>query len=100
MDHGPLTRALAMDLAAHGITVNCLVPGWIISNMTTPEDSDMARSAATTIPVGRVSQPADIAAAVALNPGQFCFEIRPEKILSCCLHAVDAGRDCAASRPV
>ena len=41
-----LTRALAIDLAPHGITVKCVAPAWITSNMTAPAGSDAGRNAA------------------------------------------------------
>lgn len=59
-----LTCALAVDLAPYGITVNCLAPGWISSNMIAPADSETAREAAATIPVRRVGVPGDVAASV------------------------------------
>jgi 3-oxoacyl-[acyl-carrier protein] reductase len=64
-DERGLTRAIAEDLAAYGITVNCIAPGWIVSGMTAPADSQAAREAAAQIPMGRVGEPADVAAAVA-----------------------------------
>ena len=60
-----MTRALAIDLAPHGVTVNCIAPAWITSNMTAPADSDAGRKAAAAIPVGRVGEPTDVAAVVA-----------------------------------
>lgn len=60
-----LTRALAIDLAPHGITVDCVAPAWITSNMTAPADSDAGRNAAAGIPLGRVGDPADVAVVVA-----------------------------------
>ena len=53
-----LTRALAIDLAPHGITVKCVAPAWITSNMTAPAGSDAGRNAAAGIPLGRVGDPA------------------------------------------
>ena len=59
-----LTRALAMELGPHGITVNCVQPGAIETGMTRPMfDSNpdsktyyTARSA-----LGRIGQPEDVA---------------------------------------
>ncbi|HJW09406.1 MAG TPA: 3-oxoacyl-ACP reductase FabG [Holophagaceae bacterium] len=56
------TKALAVELASRGITVNCVAPGLIDSEMV---DEAVLERALTTIPMGRVGQADDVAAAVA-----------------------------------
>ncbi|HEX6918311.1 MAG TPA: SDR family NAD(P)-dependent oxidoreductase [Phycicoccus sp.] len=62
-----LVRALAVDEAAHGITVNAVAPGWIATGSQTPAEE---REALTT-PVGRSGTPEEVASAVAwlASPG-------------------------------
>ena len=59
------TRAAARDLAPHGITVNCVAPGRILTAMTEPLESEANRAALARIPVGRIGRPEEIADAVA-----------------------------------
>lgn len=65
------TKTLAIELGRFGITANCVAPGFIVTEMTrdTARRIGMAYdeytvSRAGQIPVGRVGQPEDIAAAV------------------------------------
>ena len=60
-----MTRALARELASRGITVNCVAPGFIETDMTSvlPEDQQKALNAQ--IPLGHMGKPQDIAHAVA-----------------------------------
>jgi|SRR6266852_4503232 len=51
------TRAAARDLAPHGITVNCVAPGRILTGMTEPLESEANRAALARIPVGRIGRP-------------------------------------------
>jgi NAD(P)-dependent dehydrogenase (short-subunit alcohol dehydrogenase family) len=66
-----MTRALAAELAVHGIRVNSISPGSTETSMLMAEFAaapDPARERAeneSTIPLGRIGQPGDIAAAVA-----------------------------------
>ena len=60
-----LTRAAARDLAPHGITVNCIAPGRILSDMTGPPDAAVNRAALSRIPVGRFGMAAEVADMVA-----------------------------------
>jgi len=63
-----LTRAAARDLAPHGVTVNCIAPGRILSEMTGPLEAAVNRAALSRIPVGRfgtAEEVADIAAFLA-----------------------------------
>ncbi len=56
-----LTRAAARDLAPHGITVNCIAPGRIISDLTGPLEAPVNRTALNRIPVGRFGTAEEVA---------------------------------------
>jgi 3-oxoacyl-[acyl-carrier protein] reductase len=60
-----LTRAAARDLAPHGITVNCIAPGRILSEMTGPPEAAVNRAALSRIPVGRFGTADEVAEVVA-----------------------------------
>jgi len=60
-----LTRAAARDLAPHGITVNCIAPGRILSEMTGPPETTVNRAALGRIPVGRFGTAEEVAEVVA-----------------------------------
>lgn len=55
------TRSLALELASRNITVNCIAPGLINTDMTHELPLD---EIVKTIPVGRVGEPEEVAAAV------------------------------------
>lgn len=61
-----LAKSLAVELAPSGITVNCVAPGWVRTDMTAEVFSDASsrRAIQKTIPLGRIGEPEDIAAAV------------------------------------
>src|SRR5499427_8054071 len=62
-----LTRAIAVDAARHGITVNAVAPGWIATGSQTPHEHDEGLAT----PVGRSGSPSEVAAAIAwlASPG-------------------------------
>jgi len=57
------TKSLAPELAAFGINVNCVAPGWVQTEMSEGAYSDPARleSIIKTIPLARVATPEEIA---------------------------------------
>jgi 3-oxoacyl-[acyl-carrier protein] reductase len=60
-----LTRAAARDLAPYGITVNCVAPGRILSEMTGPAEAPVNRAALSRIPVGRFGNAEEVADVIA-----------------------------------
>jgi 3-oxoacyl-[acyl-carrier protein] reductase len=60
-----MTRALARELGSRGITVNCVAPGFIETDMTAALPEDQQKALLGQIPLGHLGKPADIANAVA-----------------------------------
>ncbi|MFI6270536.1 SDR family oxidoreductase [Micromonospora zamorensis] len=63
---GLLTRVMAQELAAEGITVNAVAPGEIATPMTGMEDVDPYTQDRPGVPVGRPGDAREVAAVVAL----------------------------------
>ncbi len=60
-----LSRSLAKELGSRNITVNCVAPGFIDTDMTKALDEKQKAGLLANIPLGRLGKPEDIAAAVA-----------------------------------
>jgi len=60
-----MTRALARELGSRGITVNCVAPGFIETDMTAGLPEEQQKALLGQIPLGHLGKPADIAHAVA-----------------------------------
>lgn len=59
-----LTKALAIEVATRGITVNCVAPGFIASPMTDALSEAQREAILKSVPSGRLGEGADVAAAV------------------------------------
>ncbi len=59
-----MTRALAREVGSRGITVNCVAPGFIDTDMTRELSSEQIAALTSQIPLARLGQPDDIAKAV------------------------------------
>lgn len=60
-----MSRALAREIGSRNITVNCIAPGFIDTDMTKALNEQQVSALQQQIPLGRFGQPEDIAAAVA-----------------------------------
>ena len=59
-----LTMAMAKELGPSGITVNCVEPGFIATDMNAAIDEDSRQALCDETPLGRMGTPAEVAAAV------------------------------------
>lgn len=64
-----MSRALAREIGSRNITVNCVAPGFIDTDMTRGLGADQHSALLTQIPLGRLGAPEDIAHAVAFLAG-------------------------------
>ncbi len=59
------TKALALESAAHGITVNAVAPGYTDTAMVAAVRADIRERIIAAVPVGRLGKPEEVAAAIA-----------------------------------
>jgi 3-oxoacyl-[acyl-carrier protein] reductase len=59
-----MTKALAREVGSRGITVNCIAPGFIDTDMTRALTEQQTQALLQQIPLGRLGQPDDIGATV------------------------------------
>jgi 3-oxoacyl-[acyl-carrier protein] reductase len=60
-----MSRSLARELGSRGITVNCVAPGFIATDMTDELTQSQKDALLAQIPLGQLGQPRDVAEAVA-----------------------------------
>jgi 3-oxoacyl-[acyl-carrier protein] reductase len=63
------TKSLAQEIGSRNITVNCVAPGFIDTDMTHALGDEQRAKLVEQVPLKRLGQPADIAAAVAFLAG-------------------------------
>ncbi|KAF9392866.1 hypothetical protein CPC16_002952 [Podila verticillata] len=80
-----MTRALAREVGSRGITVNCIAPGFIETDMTNVLPAEQQTAIKSQIPLGRFGSPEDIAHAVA-----FLASARAAYITGTTLHKIVA----------
>lgn len=59
-----MTKSLAKEVASRNVTVNCVAPGFVETDMTAELSDDLKGRAIDAIPLGRMGTPEDIAKAV------------------------------------
>ena len=64
-----MTKSLARELGSRNITVNCVAPGFIDTDMTRALSDEQRSALLGQIPLGRLGSPQDVAAAVAYLAG-------------------------------
>ena len=66
-----MSRSLARELGSRNITINCVAPGFIDTDMTRVLEEGQRQALVANVPLGRFGQPEDVAAAVVFlaSPG-------------------------------
>ncbi|MGE0220441.1 SDR family NAD(P)-dependent oxidoreductase [Mycolicibacterium sp.] len=86
-----VSRSLALSLAADGVTVNCIAPGFVETPMSNSLPANILERVRRSIPVGRVGRPEDIARTVAFLAAREAGYLTGQTITVC------GGRSIAGS---
>jgi 3-oxoacyl-[acyl-carrier protein] reductase len=83
-----MTKTMALELGPHGIRVNCVAPGYIVTPMSQAIDSEnsILTYAREKIPLGRVAGPEEVAAVYAFLASDDASFINGETVV------VDGGQ--------
>ncbi len=74
------SKSLAKEVASRGITVNCVAPGFIATDMTAALTEDQKNAILTQVPAGKLGDPQDIANAVLFLASDMASYITGETI--------------------
>lgn len=80
-----MVRTLAVEGAAHGITVNAILPGLVATEQVLAMPAQVRERALASAPSGRLVEPAEIAAAVSFLAGPEAAQVNGQTI------AIDGG---------
>ena len=81
-----MSQSIAKEVGTRGITVNCIAPGWIDTEMTVDLPEDSKKDLLDRIPVGKIGKPEDIAYAAVFLASDEASYITGQTII------VDGGR--------
>ena len=81
-----MSKSIAKEVASRGITVNCIAPGWIETEMTNEIPKDSNEDLIKKIPIGKIGEPKDIAYTVLFLASEEAKYITGQTI------TVDGGR--------
>jgi acetoacetyl-CoA reductase len=85
-----MVRTLASENAAHGITVNAILPGLVATEQVLAMPAEVRERALAALPSGRMVEPWEIAAAVSFLAGDGAAQINGQSI------AIDGGASLSA----
>ncbi len=75
-----MTRALARELGSRNITVNCVAPGFIETDMTAALPEEQQKALLGQIPLGHLGKPSDVAHAVSYLAGAHAGYVTGQKL--------------------